>query len=71
MNYFSAPIGILNAWLIQRAVSFGRAVNVLKETQGDEAISTLAATYRLTVCLFDLGQTNGRPEVCNPESKTD
>lgn len=57
MTYFSAPVGILNAELIKRAVFFlQRAVNVLKETQGDEALWTIAATYRLAVCLFDLGQ---------------
>ena len=57
MTYFSAPVGILNAELIKRAVFFlRRAVDVLKETQGDEAIWTLCATYRLAVCLFDLGQ---------------
>lgn len=72
MTYFSAPIGILKAELIKRAVFFlRRAVCVLKETQVDEAIWTLAATYRLAACLFDLGQTNGRPEVCNAKSNTD
>lgn len=59
MTYFSAPVGILNAELIKRAAFFlRRAVNVLKETQGEEALWTIAATYRLAVCLFDLGQFN-------------
>lgn len=72
MTYFSATVGILNAELIKRAVFFLRgAVDVLKETQGDEAIWTLCAMYRLAVCLFDLGQTDGRPEVCIAEFKTD
>lgn len=36
MTYFSAPIGILKAELIKRAVFFlRRAVCVLKETQGE------------------------------------
>ena len=31
-----------------------RAVAVLQETHGEEALWTLAATYRMAVCLYDL-----------------
>lgn len=33
-----------------------RAVTVLEETHGDEAVFTLAATYRMAACLFDLNE---------------
>ncbi|KAL1858849.1 hypothetical protein Daus18300_009847 [Diaporthe australafricana] len=33
-----------------------RAVDVLEQTHGEDAVFTLAATYRMAVCLFDLAK---------------
>lgn len=57
VTYFRAPNTIPNAEVVKDALKFfRRAVSVLEKTHGREAIWTLAATYRMAVCLFDLGE---------------
>lgn len=57
MTYFCAPNRIPHPEVIKEALKFfRRAVSVLEQTHGPEAIWTLAATYRMAVCLFDLGE---------------
>lgn len=54
-HWFSTPSKSFS--VLREALGFlRRAVSVLKETHGDEAFWTLAATYRLAVCLYDLEQ---------------
>ncbi|KAG6354302.1 hypothetical protein INS49_004907 [Diaporthe citri] len=57
VTYFRPPNTIPSAEVIKEALKFfRRAVTVLEQTHGHEAIWTLAATYRMAVCLFDLGR---------------
>lgn len=57
VTYFHAPNTVPNAEVVKKALGFfQRAVVVLEKTHGREAIWTLAATYRMAVCLFDLGE---------------
>lgn len=59
MTYFSTPTELRDAKIVEKALSFlRRAVDVLNYTHGAEALWTLAATYRMAVCLFDLGEYN-------------
>lgn len=57
ITYFSPPNELRDTNSVETALSFlKRAVYVLQKTHGREALWTLAATYRMAVCLFDLGR---------------
>lgn len=57
ITYFGGTNGLRDNNSVKEALSFlKRAVYALQKTHGREALWTLAATYRMAVCLFDLGR---------------